>query len=193
MTGHSGLFAVRSRPARTADDPHGPPTPCAAGRHRLDERTNSHLHKIRAPDVGWGSPDPDFGDGPLDASKARLTDMLEDVGARSLKYLYDFGNGWEHSARIERITDTGPGIVASSTRALSKQPDAARQRCWRPLGIPRIPLCERHSRTQGTRRDAAMALASTDAPSSNDPDRCRYPREFNPPAVCPYPSSHGRS
>ena len=73
--------------------------------------TNSHLYEIRARDVGWGSPDPDFGDGPLDASKARLIDVLEDVGAKSLKYLYDFGDGWEHSVRIERITDAVPGIV----------------------------------------------------------------------------------
>jgi hypothetical protein len=73
--------------------------------------TNGHLYEIRARDVGWGSPDPDFGDGPLDASKARLIDVLEDVGAKSLKYLYDFGDGWEHSVRIERITDAVPGIV----------------------------------------------------------------------------------
>jgi hypothetical protein len=73
--------------------------------------TNSHLYEIRARDVGWGRPDPDFGDGPLDASKARLVDVLEDVGARSLKYLYDFGDGWEHSVRIERITDAMPGIA----------------------------------------------------------------------------------
>src|SRR3954454_7712138 len=72
---------------------------------------NSHLYEIRARDVGWGRPDPDFGDGPLDASKARLVDVLEDVGARSLKYLYDFGDGWEHSVRIERITDAMPGIA----------------------------------------------------------------------------------
>ncbi len=73
--------------------------------------TNSHLYELRARDVGWGMPDPDFGDGPLDASKARLVDVLEDVGARSLKYLYDFGDGWEHSIRIERITDAMPGIA----------------------------------------------------------------------------------
>jgi hypothetical protein len=34
--------------------------------------TNSHLYEIRARDIGWGVPDPDFGDGPLDARKARL-------------------------------------------------------------------------------------------------------------------------
>ena len=73
--------------------------------------TNSHLYEIRARDVGWGKPDPYFGDGPLDASKARLIDVLEDVGARSLKYLYDFGDGWEHSIRIERITDAVPGMA----------------------------------------------------------------------------------
>lgn len=73
--------------------------------------TNSHLYEIRARDIGWGSPDPDFDNGPLDASKARLIDVLEDVGAKSLKYLYDFGDGWEHSIRIERITDAMPGGV----------------------------------------------------------------------------------
>lgn len=73
--------------------------------------TNSHLYEIRVRDVRWGMPDPDYGDGPLDASKARLIDVLEDVGARSLKYLYDFGDGWEHSVRIERITDPAPGTT----------------------------------------------------------------------------------
>src|SRR6201996_7697681 len=33
--------------------------------------TDSHLYEIRARDIGWGVPDPDFGDGPLDARKAR--------------------------------------------------------------------------------------------------------------------------
>lgn len=73
--------------------------------------TNSHLYEIRGRDVGWGMPDPDFGDGPLDASKARLIDVLEDVGTRSLKYLYDFGDCWVHSVRIERITDAMPSMI----------------------------------------------------------------------------------
>ena len=55
--------------------------------------TNSHLYEFRARDIGWGVPDPDFGDGPLDARKARLIDALEDVGVSALKYLYDFGDG----------------------------------------------------------------------------------------------------
>src|ERR1700730_7463465 len=44
--------------------------------------SNSHLYEIRAGDVGWGEPDPDGGDGPLDARKARLVDVLEGMSAQ---------------------------------------------------------------------------------------------------------------
>jgi hypothetical protein len=70
--------------------------------------TNSHLYEIRARDVGWGLPDPDFGGGPLDARKARLIDVLEDTGVKTLRYLYDFGDCWEHVIKIERIADADP-------------------------------------------------------------------------------------
>lgn len=73
--------------------------------------TNSHLYEIRARDVSWGLPDPDFGDGPLDAKKARLADVLEDTGTKTLKYLYDFGDGWEHTVKVERIADAAPGTA----------------------------------------------------------------------------------
>jgi len=45
--------------------------------------TNSHLYELRAGDVGWSTPypDADWGVGEfLDARKARLSDILEDVG-----------------------------------------------------------------------------------------------------------------
>ena len=73
--------------------------------------TNSHLYEIRARDVGWGLPDPDFGDGPLDAKKARLADVLADAGTKTLKYLYDFGDGWEHTVKVERIADAAPSTA----------------------------------------------------------------------------------
>ncbi len=73
--------------------------------------TNSHLYEIRAREVGWGAPDPDWGEGPLDARKARLLDVLEDTGAKTLKYLHDFGDGWEHTVKVERIADSVPGLI----------------------------------------------------------------------------------
>jgi len=72
--------------------------------------TNTHLYEIRGRDVGWGIPDPDWGDGPLDARKARLDDVLEDLGTKTLRYLYDFGDGWEHTLKIERLADPEPGV-----------------------------------------------------------------------------------
>ena len=73
--------------------------------------TNTHLYEIRASDIGWGIPDPDYPGGPLDARKARLVDIVEDTGARKLHYLYDFGDGWEHTIRIEQIATAIPGIT----------------------------------------------------------------------------------
>ncbi len=73
--------------------------------------TNTHLYEIRAGDVGWGMPDPDWRDGPLDAHKARLDKVLEDIGTKTLRYLYDFGDGWEHTIKIERLSDPEPGVL----------------------------------------------------------------------------------
>jgi hypothetical protein len=74
--------------------------------------TNSHLYEITARGVGWGIPDPDFGEGPLDAKKARLIDVLEDCSVKTLKYLYDFGDGWEHTVKVERIENAIPGLTS---------------------------------------------------------------------------------
>lgn len=65
--------------------------------------TNSHLHEIRARDRGWGLSSPDWGDGPLDARKPSFLQLIEETRVKSVKYLYDFGDGWEHTIRIERI------------------------------------------------------------------------------------------
>ena len=75
--------------------------------------TNTHLYEIRARDVGWSTPDADadWGNDFLDARKAGLGDVLEDLGTKTLKYLYDFGDGWEHTIKIERFTDPEPGLV----------------------------------------------------------------------------------
>ena len=76
--------------------------------------TNSHLFEVRARDVGWGQPSPDWPGGPLDARKASLIDVLEDAGTKTLRYLYDYGDGWEHTIKVERMAIPKP---TSSIRA----------------------------------------------------------------------------
>jgi hypothetical protein len=75
--------------------------------------TNSHLYEIRAGDVGWSTlyPEADWTDDFLDARKARLADVLDDVGTKTLRYLYDFGDGWKHTIKVERFIDPEPGVV----------------------------------------------------------------------------------
>ena len=106
--------------------------------------TNSHLYEIRAGHTGWGIPDRDSGEGPLDARKAHLDDVIEDVGTKTLKYLYDFGDDWEHTIKIERLLDPEPSIVYP--RLLEASGDAALPRTlaapgatpssWKPSTTP---------------------------------------------------------
>ncbi len=75
--------------------------------------TNSHLYEIRAGGVGWSTPLPDVdgaGDS-LDARKATLDAVLEDIGAKTLRYTYDFGDGWEHTIKVERLADPERGTL----------------------------------------------------------------------------------
>jgi hypothetical protein len=75
--------------------------------------TNSHLYEIRAGDVGWSTlyPEADWPEGFLDARKARLDKVIEDVGTKTLRYIYDFGDGWEHAIKIERHTHPEPDAL----------------------------------------------------------------------------------
>lgn len=73
--------------------------------------TNAHLWALRIRDVAWGPTDADpVGDGMLDATKATLLSALEDVGARTFRYIYDFGDCWQHTVKVERLFDGVPGL-----------------------------------------------------------------------------------
>jgi hypothetical protein len=43
------------------------------------------------------------------ARSATPDGYIEDTGARSIRYIYDFGDSWEHKLRIGKITDPVPG------------------------------------------------------------------------------------
>lgn len=73
---------------------------------------NVHLWEFMAGrDVRFGLPDPDWGDGPLDGRKANLEAAMAKAGKNRLKYLYDFGDGWEHTIGVEATVPASPGIL----------------------------------------------------------------------------------
>jgi hypothetical protein len=71
--------------------------------------TNSHLYMFEAGGATWGLPDPDFGGDDLPANKTTLAELIEDTGTRTIRYIYDFGDSWEHKLEIGNIIDPVPG------------------------------------------------------------------------------------
>ena len=58
-------------------------------------------------------PDPDFGfgDGPSDASRTTLIDMIADIGTNRFEYVYDFGDHWSHTIKIVKPMPAAPGVA----------------------------------------------------------------------------------
>lgn len=69
-----------------------------------------HLHEFVIGHDHYGEPDPDFDTPPRVQREERFT-LTAALGARkSFIYLYDFGDGWEHTVKLERIEDPAPGF-----------------------------------------------------------------------------------
>jgi hypothetical protein len=98
--------------------------------------TIDHRYEIRARDAGWGIPNGILAtairlDMPnkifaeamrsgalygsnndlLDARRARLIDVIEHAGTKTLKYVYDSGGYWQHTIIIERLIEPVPGVA----------------------------------------------------------------------------------
>ena len=71
--------------------------------------TNSHLYPFEAGQATWGLPDPDFGSEDLPANKHTLWDVIEDTGRKTIHYIHDFGDDWEHKIKIGKFSDPVPG------------------------------------------------------------------------------------
>jgi hypothetical protein len=112
---------------------------------------NSHLYELRAGGVGWSTPHPnaDWGGDFLDARKARLGDALEGIGRKKLTYLYDFGDGWEHTIKVERLA--GPEAGALYPRLIEVSGPCPPEDCGGPWGYAEFrkaiknPRHERHA------------------------------------------------
>ena len=69
--------------------------------------TDSHLWEFSAGDMEWSIPDPEGdmygGFAPLDARKTTLLQLLNETGVKKLTYVYDFGDGWRHTIKLDRF------------------------------------------------------------------------------------------
>ncbi|MCG2632355.1 plasmid pRiA4b ORF-3 family protein [Bradyrhizobium sp. WYCCWR 13023] len=95
--------------------------------------TNSHLFEFLAGDGRWSIPDPDgdFDPQPIDARKTRLSNIVQESGAKTIHYLYDFGDSWDHVIKLEKwfdntTTEDFPSCLRPPAVVLRKM-SAARQ------------------------------------------------------------------
>jgi hypothetical protein len=73
--------------------------------------TNSHLHGFTINGLRYAEPDPDWELGEtIDEATISLRAVVES-GVMTFKFLYDFGDHWEHTVEVERLdVDPLPGV-----------------------------------------------------------------------------------
>ena len=73
---------------------------------------NSHLHVWKIAGRRYGMPDPDW-DAPGEMRDERAFTVGEVLGegVDEFAHEYDFGDGWEHSIKIEKIQPAAPGLT----------------------------------------------------------------------------------
>ncbi|MBW2262511.1 MAG: DUF1841 family protein [Deltaproteobacteria bacterium] len=78
--------------------------------------TDSHLHEFDDSGRIMGEPDPDDDDPPEDEAGITLKEILSRVG-NAFIYLYDYGDGWEHSIVLEKKKKNDPEATYPSCLA----------------------------------------------------------------------------
>ncbi|HDR8951492.1 plasmid pRiA4b ORF-3 family protein [Burkholderia vietnamiensis] len=84
-----------------------PETVALAKLHRIIQAamgwTDSHLHEFEIAGERYGVPDPefDFGEPVISEVRTKLGKSLG--GDASLRYVYDFGDDWEHKIKVEKV------------------------------------------------------------------------------------------
>lgn len=61
---------------------------------------NGHLHEFCLAGQRYGIPNPEFDDAVMDEDEVKLSAILKRKGQK-IAYLYDFGDGWEHTIKLE--------------------------------------------------------------------------------------------
>jgi hypothetical protein len=75
--------------------------------------TDSHLHEFEIAGTRYGIPDPDWPDSPPVTPESRVT-LAQAIapGVEQFAYLYDFGDDWAHTVRVEAVLDNAMNAPA---------------------------------------------------------------------------------
>jgi len=92
--------------------------------------TNSHLHEFYLGQERIGMKDEDSPDDVKNENRIRLATKLKTAKSR-FRYVYDFGDDWEHSIVLEKILNDDEG----SPRCLAGERNCPPRRLCRPVPV----------------------------------------------------------
>jgi hypothetical protein len=136
-------------------------------RVEVEDCTLLKLHKVVQVSMGWEGRhawaffigDEEYGDDVIDAGgdrefisarKAKLGRFVG-RGVQEFRYVYDFGDNWEHVIRVERVLEPEPG--AKYPRCVGGSRACPPEECGGPWGYEKLqdaiadPCHERHDET----------------------------------------------
>ena len=70
---------------------------------------NCHLHSISIGDLDYGRSDPEFDTDMENEKKFRLQNLIQKEKT-GFRYVYDFGDDWEHDVLVEQIAPQEPRV-----------------------------------------------------------------------------------
>ncbi len=70
---------------------------------------NCHLHSFSIQGIEYGNPEPNYGLELRDENKAKLGSLIKQEKSKFF-YTYDFGDSWEHSILVEKISPLDPKV-----------------------------------------------------------------------------------
>lgn len=68
-----------------------------------------HLHEFIIDGQSYIEPDPKFFEDGKNEKKFTLEEIVREKGSK-FKYIYDFGDRWKHTLRVENILPAGAGV-----------------------------------------------------------------------------------
>ncbi len=149
--------------------------------------TNSHMHAFRKGHVQYGEPNDDFGFDVIDERKVRLDSLVNEGG--TLVYEYDFGDGWEHDLKVEKVIPAEAKThypPASPANAIARPKTAAARGdtkiCSKPWPIPRtknMKPCANGSAATSTPRSSTSTKSTRDCATSSSMRRAAKPEEHD--------------
>jgi len=69
-----------------------------------------HMHEFVIGETHYGQPDPDYPDDPPLLREDRVTLEKALGAAATIRYVYDFGDDWEHKIKVEKVLPHDPGL-----------------------------------------------------------------------------------